>query len=107
MGYELIHREPGVVIRRSTLLPGEATPWHHDPCRRFSVVVRGERLRIEYRDGEVDEFDTFPGEAGWNAPEPRVHRAVNVGVCPFEEVVTFQLAHGVEEPQPEALNPAG
>jgi len=34
-------------------------PWHTDSCHRFSVVVRGERLRIEFRDtGErlvVDE----------------------------------------------------
>jgi quercetin dioxygenase-like cupin family protein len=107
MGYELISREPGLVIRRSVLEPGEATPWHTDPCRRFSVVVRGERLAIEYRDGGREEFAVHPGEADWNAPEARVHRAVNVGATTFEEVVTFQTARSDADPQPEALSPAG
>lgn len=107
MAIELISREPGLVIRRSTLEPGEATPWHTDPCRRFSVVVRGEKLAIEYRDGEREEIATWPGEAGWNEPEPRVHRAVNVGGTTFEEVVTFYLDVAEADPQPEALTPAG
>src|SRR5262245_20978500 len=31
--------------------PGEATKWHTDPLHRVSVVLKGEALRIEFRDG--------------------------------------------------------
>ena len=62
----MLSERAALVIRRQILRPGEATPWHRDPCERFSVVVRGDRLRIEYRDGELEEFSVAPGEAGWN-----------------------------------------
>jgi hypothetical protein len=40
---------------RLVLEPDEAMAWRTDACRRFSVIVRGERLRIEYRDSGVAE----------------------------------------------------
>jgi hypothetical protein len=41
-----------------------------------------------------------PGQAGWDEPDARVHRGVNTGAGPYEEVVTFfRDAPGVE-PQP-------
>ncbi|MEQ8858373.1 MAG: hypothetical protein RIC56_06980 [Pseudomonadales bacterium] len=92
-------------IRRLVLAPGEATAWHRDVCERFTVVVRGSRLRIEYRTPvEVVDLDVHPGQVGWDMPEPRVHRAVNVGADDYEEVVTFFLAAAGQVPQPE---PAG
>jgi len=87
---EVITDRPDLLIRRQTLAPGSATPWHVDACHRFSVVVRGERLRIEFRDGsEPIDVEAPRGLAGWDAPEPRVHRAVNVGAVHFEEIVTY------------------
>ena len=102
MAIEVLSTRESLVIRRQTLAPGEATAWHRDPCERFSVVVRGQRLRIEYQDGTSEEFAVAPGEAGWNEPEARVHRAVNVGAEPFEEVVTFHRSHSDEDVQPTA-----
>jgi len=85
------------------LQPGEALPWHTDHCRRFSVIISGDALGIEYRDtGELESFAVSPGIAEWDEPEPRVHRGINVGKTPYEEVVIFFLGEPNIEPQPEA-----
>lgn len=98
MKSEILSKDEATIARRLVLEPGEATPWHRDVCRRFSVVVRGDALAIEYRDsGERESFAVHPGLAGWDDPEARVHRAVNVGRTPYEEVVLFLLpSAGVE-----------
>jgi quercetin dioxygenase-like cupin family protein len=99
---EVITQRDDLLIRRLVLEPGEAMAWHTDSCRRFSVVVRGERLRIEFREsGEQVGVAVHPGMADWDEPESRVHRAVNVGRTPYEEVVTFFLEAPGAEPQPE------
>jgi hypothetical protein len=103
MRTELITRRDDLIVRRAVLAPGEATPWHTDAVRRLSVVVRGERLTLEFRDtGETLDVPVRPGLADWDEPEPRVHRAVNTGATPFEEVVTFYLDRPDQDPQPEA-----
>lgn len=91
MGDEKIDQRGTRLARRQILEPGESSPWHTDPHQRFSVVVRGSRLAIEYRDGAADRFAVTPGEAGWDAPTDRVHRAVNVGPDVYEEVTLFLL----------------
>ena len=101
MQTEVITRRDDLLIRRARLAPGEATPWHVDLTHRFTVVVTGDRLAIEYRDaGAAEAFAVHPGLADWDPPEPRVHRAVNVGAETFEEVVMFFLPDGVSDPQP-------
>ena len=101
MQLEVITRREDVMIRRLVLEPDEAMPWHTDACRRFSVVVRGERLRIEFRGGgEAVDVLVHPGLADWDLPEARVHRGVNVGATPYEEVVIFFLDPPGSEPQP-------
>ena len=71
---------------------GEAMPWHRDPYHRVTVVLRGSTLAIEYRDGgERDEFEVTPGRADWDEPTDRVHRGVNVGDEPYEEIAIFFL----------------
>ena len=100
---ESITERDDLVIRRLILQPGEAMYWHIDTCHRFTVVVRGERLAIEYLDGgEAEEFDVRPGLADWDAPQARVHRAVNTGSTAYEEVVTFYRDNADVEPQPRA-----
>ncbi len=90
-----------VVVRRMILRVGEATPWHVDPCRRYSVVLGGDRLIIEFRQGEeLEEIVVHRGMAGWDDPDPRVHRAINSGTQPYEELVTFLLVTPGTEPQP-------
>lgn len=98
---EVITDRPDLLIRRLRLEPGEATPWHTDPCERFTVVVSGDRLRIEFAADGMDPIDeqVHPGLAGWDAPEPAVHRAVNCGSTTYEEVVTFYRKQH-EDPQP-------
>jgi len=101
MQTEVITRRDDLLIRRAVLAPGEATPWHIDLTHRFTVVVRGDRLAIEFRDrGDRLEFDVHPGLADWDLPEFRPHRAVNVGAETFEEVVMFFLNAGEPDPQP-------
>ena len=103
MKSETITQRADLIIRRHILQPGEALPWHTDRCHRFTVVVTGESLRIEYRDtGEAESFPVHPGMTGWDEPQPRVHRGVNAGTVPYEEVILFFLDEPEMEPQPEA-----
>ena len=77
-------------------------PWHRDACHRYSVVIRGEALGIEFRDsGEVESFPVHPGMSEWDEPESSVHRGVNVGSVPYEEAVIFFLDEADTDPQPE------
>ena len=103
MKSETITRRDDLIIRRHVLEPGEALPWHTDLCRRFTVVVSGEALSIEYRDlVEVETFEVHPGLVGWDEPQPKVHRGVNAGTVPYEEVIVFFTPTPGMEPQPEA-----
>ena len=80
-----------------------ATPWHVDPFDRVSVVVRGEALAIEYRDGrQTDRVEVSAGQADWDFPTNLVHRAVNVGRSTYEEVTIFFLDRPDAVPQPIA-----
>jgi len=91
-----------VVVRRAILEPGESSAWRTDPCDRVTVVLRGDRLAIEFRDsGEIHEFDVQEGQVDWDEPTSEVHRAINVGRERYQEVVTFFLPETFEDPQPE------
>jgi hypothetical protein len=101
MRVDVLTDRDDLLIRRLLLEPGDAMPWHTDVCRRFSVVVRGDGLTIEFREsGERVAVDVHPGLAGWDEPDPRVHRGVNTGSVPYEEVVTFYRDAPGVEPQP-------
>ena len=97
---ELIRRDT-VLVRRLRLEPGEAMHWHTDPFHRVTVVLAGERLAIETRDGsELARFEVTPGQVGWDEPSESVHRGVNVGSTPYEEVTIFFLDRSGAVPQP-------
>src|SRR4029079_3403267 len=101
MKSETISQRENLIIRRHILEPGEALPWHTDLCHRFSVVISGEKLSIEYRDsGEIETFPVHAGMADWDAPQPRVHRGINAGTIPYEEVIIFFIDKPNMEPQP-------
>ena len=107
MRSETITQRDDLVIRRLVLEPGEATPWHTDSCHRFSVVVRGEALRIEFQaTGERIAVAVQPGLAEWDTPEPRVHRALNTGAGAYEEVVLFFRPDPSVDPQPAPAQPS-
>jgi hypothetical protein len=102
MQTEVITRRDDLMIRRLVLEPGEAMPWHTDACHRFSVIVRSQQLSIEFREtGERITVPVHPGMVDWDTPDARVHRAVNTGSTPYEEVVTFFLGSSGIDPQPE------
>jgi quercetin dioxygenase-like cupin family protein len=102
MRMEIITKREDLVIRRLVLEPGEAMPWHTDSCHRFSVIVRGGRLHIEFRGADEDvTIAVHPGMVDWDEPDARVHRGVNAGRTPYEEVVTFFLPTPGIDPQPE------
>jgi quercetin dioxygenase-like cupin family protein len=98
----VLHHRGNYLVWRLRLAPGEATPWHRDPFHRLAVVLRGDLLNIEFRDGgETQPWKITVGEVDWVEPSDRIHRAVNVGKEVFEEVVTFFLDRPDAEPQPE------
>jgi hypothetical protein len=98
---EVLFQRGTTLVRRLRLAPGEALPWHRDPFHRVAVVLRGDALAIEYRDGgESHRFEVTPGQAGWDEPTDRIHRGVNVGEQLYEEVTVFLLDHPDAVPQP-------
>lgn len=102
MEIETITDNDNLLIRRMKLAVGETMYWHTDECRRFTVVVTGTRLAIEYLDsGDVTEFEVRPGLADWDEPHDRIHRAINRSAGPYEEVVTFYRSMPGQEPQPK------
>ena len=89
---ETISRRGTTLVRRLVLEPGEVTSWHVDPFHRVTVIVRGEALAIEYREGgETERIEVCAGQADWDAPTDRGHRAVNVGGTTYEEVSFFWI----------------
>jgi len=98
---ELILQRDATLVRRLRLAPGEAMPWHCDPYHRITVVLSGDALAVEYRDsGEVHRFAVAPGQVDWDEPTDRVHRGINVGQQPYEEITIFFLDHTEAVPQP-------
>lgn len=100
---EVLFRRGTTLVRRLRLSPGEATPWHHDPYHRVSVILSGDVIEIEFRDGtKPQRIELTAGQADWDEPFDRIHRAVNVGKELYEEVTTFFLDTPGAVAQPEA-----
>ena len=55
MAETVLHRRGTILVRRLRLAQGEAMPWPRDPFERVTVVLGGEALAIEYRDGGPSE----------------------------------------------------
>lgn len=101
MAEEVLFRKDTTLVRRLRLAPGEAMPWHSDPYHRVSVVLQGEKLVIEYRDGSPSiDVPVSPGQVDWDEPTDRVHRGRNDGAIPYEEVTVFFLDHPAAAHQP-------
>ena len=99
---QILYHRGNYLVRRQRLSPGEASPWHRDPFHRVTVVLSGDLLKIEFRDGSQPlTWNVTVGEVDWSEPSDRIHRAVNVGDQVFEEVVTFFMDRPDAEPQPE------
>jgi len=65
--------------------------------------MRGDLLAIEYRDGAPSQrVEVVPGQVEWEQPGVRVHRAVNVGRQPYEQITIFLLDRRDAVPQPIA-----
>jgi quercetin dioxygenase-like cupin family protein len=100
---ETLHHRGTVLVRRLLLEPGEATRWHRDPFHRVTVVLTGEVLVIEFRNGRRKEsIKVVSGQVNWDEPSDRPHRAINVGTTPYEEIATFFLTQVDDVPQPDA-----
>jgi quercetin dioxygenase-like cupin family protein len=98
----VLHRRGTILVRRLRLAPGEATPWHRDPFRRVTVVLHGDALAIEHRDGRPSErIGVTAGQVDWDEPFEGIHRAINVGALPYEEITVFFLDRPEAVPQPE------
>jgi quercetin dioxygenase-like cupin family protein len=89
---EIVFQHGTTMVRRLRLARGEAMPWHRDPFQRVAVVLGGDLLSIEFRDGgESQRVEITPGQVEWEEPSARVHRAVNIGRQPYEQVTVFLL----------------
>ncbi len=97
---EILFHEGTTTVHRLRLAPGEAMPWHRDPFPRVAVVLGGDLLSIEYRDGESQRIEITPGQVEWEPPGTRVHRAVNIGKQPYEQVTVLLLDRPNAVPQP-------
>jgi hypothetical protein len=98
---EVLYHHGTTMVRRLRLAPGEAMPWHRDPFPRVAVVLGGDLLAIEYSDGsESLRVEIALGQVDWEKPSERVHRAVNVGKQPYEQVTVFLLDRPDAVPQP-------
>jgi hypothetical protein len=90
------------LVRQQWLAPGEALPWHRDLFHRVGVVLSGDQMEIEFRDGsETLRVPVKRGQVGWDEPSARPHRALNIGQEPYEEVTVFFLDHPDAVPQPQ------
>ena len=100
---KVLHHRGTILVRRQHLEPGETTPWHRDPFHRVAVVLSCDAIVIEYRDGGPSQrLAPKTGQVDWDEPTDRVHRAVNVGTTPYEEVTVFFLDRPDAVPQPPA-----
>lgn len=98
---QILHHRATTLVRRLRLEPGEALPWHRDPHHRVTVVLSGEAIEIQYRDGTPPHrVGATPGQVDWDEPSDRVHRGVNVGTVPHEEITIFFLDHPDAPHQP-------
>jgi len=98
---EIVFHHGTTMVRRLRLAPGEAMQWHRDPFHRVAVVLSGDVLSIEYRDGgESQRVEITAGSVEAEEPSARVHRAVNVGKQPYEQVTVFLLDHPNAVAQP-------
>jgi quercetin dioxygenase-like cupin family protein len=98
---EILFHQGTTMVRRLRLAPGEAMPWHRDPFQRVAVILARDLLSIEYRDGgKSQSVEITPGQVEWEEPTARVHRAVNVGKHPYEQVTVFLLDRPDAVPQP-------
>jgi quercetin dioxygenase-like cupin family protein len=99
---EILFHRGTILVRRLRLEPGEALPWHRDPFHRVSVVLGGDALAIEYRDGgEQQHVSVTRGQVDWDEPTSQTHRGINVGQQPYEEITIFLLDRPDASPQPE------
>jgi hypothetical protein len=65
------------------------------------VVLQGDALTIEYRDGAASQHIRLsPVQVDWDEPTDRIHRAVNVGERPYEEITVFLMDRPDAIPQP-------
>jgi hypothetical protein len=75
MAESMFHRRGTTLVRRLRLPPGAATPWHSYPPKRVTVVLRGDVLAIEYRDGgPCERIALATGHVDWDEPTARSAR---------------------------------
>jgi len=50
-------------------------PWHRDPFHLVTVVLHGDVIAIEFRDGTASQrHQVTPGQVDWDEPMDSIHR---------------------------------
>lgn len=77
-------------------------PWQRDPYISGSQSSSAADVPlIENRDrAESQRVEVRAGQVDWEGPTARVHRAVNVGRQPYEQITVFLLDRPDAVPQP-------
>lgn len=78
--YELLVDNETTRITFWTFRPGEQTGWHRHEFDYVTYQMSEGRIRSEFADGSVQEFDYTPGVARY-IPAVVEHNATNVGDC--------------------------
>ena len=103
MRTEVITKRDDLLIRRQILEPGQAGPWHTDPCHRFSVVVSGTACASSSaRPASRSRCRCTRGWRTGTLPSPVSTVPSTSGTLASEEVVSFYLDPPGIEAQPEA-----
>ena len=74
--------------------------WHRDPHHHVAVVLEGDVLEIEFRDCDERLRVEVSGQTDWEKPSSRVHRTINVGQKPYQQITIFLLDRPDAIPQP-------
>ena len=61
--------------------------------------------RYDAEGGDAERFPVTPGQAYWDEPGDLVHRGVNVGQQPYEEIAVFFLDRPDAVAQPREDGP--
>lgn len=76
MADEIVFHHGITMVRRLCLAPGETMPWHRDPFHRVAVVLGGDVLSIEYRDGGAAIVSRFRRDRSIGRSHPSAFTAL-------------------------------
>lgn len=92
--YEVLVDNETTTITFWSFQPGDQTGWHRHDMAYVTYQMSEGRIRSEFADGSVQEFDYTPGAARY-VPAVIEHNATNVGDCELRVLeIEYKQPHG-------------